>query len=77
MTAEWYLLGVQLGIPLNTVKTIECDHPRDARRCMTEVINSWLQNAPECTWTKLAQAVEALGDHAALAEKLRQKNSQG
>ena len=77
MTAEWYQLGVQLEIPSSTLSTIEINHPRDALRCMTEVINRWLQNAPDCSWTKLAQAVEAMGVHAALAEKLRQKISQG
>ena len=77
MTAEWYQFGVQLEIPAATLNTLERDHPHDARRCMTEVITRWLQNSPECSWAKLAQAVEAMGDYAALAEKLRQKTSQG
>ena len=75
--AKWYQLGVQLGISPATLSTIEIDHPHDAQRCMTEVINRWLRNAPEYSWAKLAQAVEAIGDYAALAERLRQKTSQG
>ena len=75
--AKWYQLGVQLEISPATLSTIESDHSHDAQRCMTEVINRWLQNVPECSWTKLAQAVEDMGDYAALAEKLRQKTSQG
>ena len=75
--AKWYGLGVQLGIPPATLSTIGSDHPHDARRCMTEVITRSLQNAPECSWAKLAQAVEAMGGYAALAERLRQKTSQG
>ena len=78
MTAEkWYQLGVQLGISPATLSTIESDYPRDAQRCMTEVIIRWLRNAPEFPWAKLAEAVEAMGGYAALAEKLRQKISQG
>ena len=77
MTAEWYQLGVQLEIPPATLNTLECDHPHDARRCMTEVITRWLQNAPECSWAKLAKAVGAMGGYAALAERLRQKMPQG
>ena len=77
MTAEWYQLGVQLKIPPATLNTIERDHPHDAQRCMTEVMNRWLQNAPESSWAKLAQAVEAMGGYVALAEKLTQKTSQG
>ena len=75
--AKWYQLGVQLEIPSATLSTIQCDHPRDAQGCMTEVINRWLRNTPECSWTKLAQVVDAMGDYAALAGKLRQKTSQG
>ena len=75
--AKWYQLGVQLEIPPATLSTIQCDHPYDVQGCMTEVINRWLRNTPECSWEKLAQAVEAMGDYAALAEKLRQKLSQG
>ena len=77
MTAEWYHLGVVLEIPSAILNTIECDHHRDAQRCMTEVIYWWLQNAPECSWAKLAEAVEAMGGYRVLVEKLRQKKSQG
>ena len=75
--AKWYQLGVQLEIPPATLSTIQCDHPYNAQGCLTEVINRWLLNTPECLWAKLAQAVEAMGDYAALAERLRQKTSQG
>ena len=77
MTAEWYQLGVQLEIPPTTLNTLERDHPHDAQRCMTEVINRWLQNAPECSWAKLAKAVGAMGGYAALAERLRPNMPQG
>ena len=75
--AKWYQLGIQLEIPPVTLSTIESDHRYDTGRCLTEVINRWLRNAPECSWAKLAKAVEAMGDYAALAYKLRQKMSQG
>ena len=75
--AKWYQLGIQLGIPPATLSIIESDHPHDAQRCMTEVINWWLQNAPEHSWTKLAEAVKAMGGYAVLAEELRKKTPQG
>ena len=75
--AKWYQLGVQLEIPPAKLSTIESDHPRDAQRRMTEVIIRWLQNTPECSWAKLAEAVEAMGGYAILAGKLKQKMSKG
>ena len=75
--AKWHQLGVQLEIDSATLNTIEYNYHRDAQRCMTEVITRWLQNAPECSWAKLAKAVKAMGDYAVLAEELRQKMPQG
>ena len=72
--AKWYQLGMQLGIFPAILSTIESNHPRDAQRCMTEVITWWLQNTPKCSWAKLAQAIEAMGGYAVLAEKLRKRS---
>ena len=75
--AKWYQLGVQLGIPPATLSTIESDHPRDAGRCMIGVLSWWLHNAPECSWEKLTEAVEAMGGYRTVVERLRKKTSQG
>ena len=70
---EWHLLGVQLEDPTSTLQTIESNHPHDAQRRKTDVLTWWLRNGLEISWEKLAQAVEAIDGHAALAKKLRLK----
>ena len=75
--AKWYQLGVQLEIDSATLSTIESNHPHDAQRCMTEVITRWLRNAPEHSWEKLTEALEAMGGYKVLVEKLRRKTCQG
>ena len=70
---EWYQLGVQLELTLDTLKTIESNYPHDAKRCKIEVLDWWLRNAPETSWEKLAQALEAMGGYASLTEELRKK----
>ena len=70
---EWHQLGVQLEVPPGTLHIIESNHPHDAKRCKTEVLNWWLENALEISWEKLAQAVEAVGGHAGVAKRLRLK----
>ena len=74
---DWYQLGVQLGISTADLKQIRMNYPSNAQQCKMEVLDLWLRNAPECSWTKLAQAVEAMGGYAVLAEELRKKTSQG
>ena len=75
--AKWHHLGVQLEIPSTMLSTIECNYPCDAQQCMTEVLRLRLRNAPECSWEKLTEALEAMGGYRVLVEKLRKKISQG
>ena len=72
--ARWYQLGVQLGLTPATLDTIQSNYPRDVNRCKTEVFILWLRNAPTCSWQELAQAVEAMGEHAVLADRLKKEN---
>ena len=75
--ADWYQLGVQLGISTADLDQIQMNYPRNAQQCKMKVLDLWLQNSPERSWAKLAQAVEAMGGYAVLAEELRKKMAQG
>ena len=44
---EWYQLGVQLELSLDTLRTIECNHPHDAQHWKIKVLSCWVWNAPE------------------------------
>ena len=61
LTADWFNLGVALGLSCDTLKTIECDHPKDARRCQTEMVIAWLQmkDNPQPSWQALASALSS------------------
>ena len=67
---DWQSLGVQLGLKPSKLKEV---HPTSVKYCRIMVIAWWLQNAPEVSWEKLAQAVEAMGGHKTVATKLRRK----
>ena len=74
---DWYQLGVQLCIKTADLDQIQMNNLHNAQQCKTKVLEFWLWNATECSWVKLAEAVEAMGEYALLAEKLRKKISQG
>ena len=73
--AKPYQLGIQLKIDSSELDTIEKDHPKDIDRQKTEVIKYWLRNSPDASWTTLANAVERMGGHARLAERLISKEN--
>ena len=43
--ANWYELGLRLGLLKSTLDVIEKNHPHDVNRCMTECISQWLSRA--------------------------------
>ena len=71
--ADWFPLGVQLGIQPAKLREIEKDHPGDVWRCKFELLDWWCRNAKEASWNALAHALEKTGRYGALAEKLRRK----
>ena len=68
-----YQLGIQLTIDSSQLDTIERNHPGDIDRQKTEVVKYWLRNSSDASWTTLANAVERIGGHARLAERLKSK----
>ena len=75
--ADWYPLGIQLGLRPTEQREIEQNNFRDVTRCKCEVIDWWLRNTSVISWEMLAQAVEGMGGHSTVAQKLRKKSSQG
>ena len=57
VAADWFNLGVALGLPYHTLERIESDYPRDAPRCLTKMIIAWLQNSSQPTWQGLVLAL--------------------
>ena len=74
-TADWFPLGLQLGMELPTLKQLEQDHPHDDQQCMTKVVKWWCQNAPaeDTSWERLAQALEVIGGYTNVVQNLRMK----
>lgn len=66
---ELHSLGLELNIDSSKLKEIERNHPGELNRQKTEVIEYWLRNS-DASWTTLANAVERMGGHARLAERL-------
>ena len=60
IAAQWFNLGVALGLSSDTLKTIESNH-RDTHRCLTEMVIAWLQmkDNSQPSWQSLASALSS------------------
>ena len=61
LTADWFNLGVALGLSYDTLRAIESNHRGDARRCMTEMVIAWLQRKDNSqpSWRSLASTLSS------------------
>lgn len=57
VAANWFNLGVALGLPYHTLERIESDYLRDAPMCPTKMIIAWLQKSSQPTWQGLVLAL--------------------
>ncbi len=60
IVSEWDDLGEVLGLPHHEVKLIKVDHPQDAKECLKEVIEKWLEgkgSGEPPSWKSLCQAL--------------------
>ena len=71
---KWYSLGVQLQVPIETLKCIEAEH-KQMNRCLLEMLTVWLKcTNPPPTWNTLTEALDSppVGERL-LAQQLRDK----
>ena len=73
--ADWFRLGVKLGIQTDKLREIEVNYRGDVWRCKFELLDWWHRNAREVSWNALAQALEKTGAYGTLVQKLRRKMS--
>ena len=70
----WYNLGLQLKVPVDTLKTFEIDYQSCSDR-LREVITTWLKNGENPTWCAIVEALRSpVIREANLAKKIHQEH---
>ena len=69
-------LGTYLDIPLAKIEEFRQNNIGNAEAMLIDVLNYWLKNDKEKSWSKLAEAVKKCGD-GDLSDKIRQQSSPG
>ena len=59
ISAKWFLLGLQLGVPPDILKLIEADQ-YDSHRRLAEVLYYWLYNHDAPSWEMLVKGLERM-----------------
>ena len=73
VVGEWFRLGLELGLPERTLKTIEYNHPKDVETCKRKMVQEWLEQ-PCPSWYSLVEALNEVGLKCA-ASKVSEESS--
>jgi len=70
---EWHTLGIKLDLPVDTLGKIQIDFSvYGTDRLTQEMVKKWLAYDPLASWSKLASALDEMGNHT-LAKEIRDK----
>ena len=72
--AEWYELGLQLGVENAELKVIKKNNPGDFKACRREMFEAWLRITTNPSYQQLVEALLTVGETSA-ADHLCQKYS--
>ena len=57
---KWYNIGLGLGIPVDSLDTINLNNQGNCERCYTKMLTEWLRRAsPRPTWSVFAEALRS------------------
>ena len=73
VVAEWFRLGLELGVPHSTLETIKHNHPTDVEACKMKMVEQWLKQ-PRPLWCSLVEALNEIGLKY-IANKIAEKYS--
>ena len=70
--AQWYTLGLQLGLEEEVLNNIEVDHSNKLVKCNRAMFRKWLESTPTASWNNLIKALVQIGEEET-AEKVREE----
>ena len=62
-TAEWYNIGLQLGLEDVELKVIQQNYPKDTEACKREMFSAWLKKTSDPSYQQLVEALRAVGEN--------------
>lgn len=69
VAADWWNVGIQLGIPTSRLGIIKASHPGNPQNCLSDAFDWWLKNGEDVTYDKLETALK-ITEHGDAVKKL-------
>ena len=69
---QWKLLGIFLNLDANLLGVIEVDNHQRVKMCLMEMLQLWLKQDPQPSWSTLVEALREMGEEN-LAQSIEEK----
>ena len=70
--AQWYTLGLALGLEEDVLNRIEVEQSHKSVKCKRVMFRIWLESNPTASWNNLLKALVQIGEQET-AEKVRKE----
>ena len=71
--SHWQLLASYLEVPKKKRSKIGTQYDRELERCKEGMLDWWLKSSRQPSWERLAQALEKMGHHKDIVERIWRK----
>ena len=69
VASKWEILGLMLRVTYSELEKIQKENEKNVSKCLLEMLNWWLRNIPNCSWSSVAEALEII-EEKMLAKKV-------
>ena len=60
VSADWWALGIQLGLTADELRAIRVNNPHDVARCMSDMLDKWLSKYPQQGWLDVVRSLRTM-----------------
>ena len=75
--SKWRAIGVQLELPMSTLKAIDYQNRGNCNQALQDMLNEWVQQLNNVTWAAVVEALKSKSvGEVALARDIEQRRLQ-
>ena len=60
VSADWYTLGIRLGLPAYDLRAIRANSPHDVEQCMSDMLDKWQSKYPQRGWDDVVRCLRTM-----------------
>ena len=60
VSADWFMLGIQLDLTASELRAIEANRPHNVGQCMSDMLDKWQSKYPQQGWHDIVRSLREM-----------------